>query len=249
MSPPAAARGLAGRVSTFGNPEALAAAAAKRVVELSERNVRDHGHFAIALAGGETPKRLYEQLAGEPFRSQIDWNAWRVYFGDERAVRPDSKHSNYRMARLSLLAHVPIAQRHLHRMHAERDDLDAAAAEYSTLLDTTVRHGGSGVPRLDLVLLGLGENGHCASLFPGTPALEVTGAWATRGLADYAPFDRMTLTFPAINAALNVMFLVSGATKAQALAGVAAGTVPSSCVRPVEGSLQWYLDREAASLL
>jgi 6-phosphogluconolactonase len=169
-----------------------------------------------------------------------------VYFGDERACPPDDPASNYRLARETLLDHVPIPPDRVHRMEGERPDLDVAAAGYSALLGASLPPGPRGVPRLDCILLGLGTNGHTASLFPGTPALEVEDAWATRGLADYEPFDRITVTFPLIDAGAAVAFLVAGESKRDALAGVVAGTVPASRVRPVDGRLLWFLDRAAA---
>jgi 6-phosphogluconolactonase len=237
---------LAGRVSVHPDPDAVAGAAAARIAELSRRSVHDHGSFDIALAGGDTPRLLYERLAGEPFHAEVDWGSWRVYFSDERAVPPDHPQSNFHMADEALLERVPINKRHVYRMPAERPDLDAASDDYSRLLAASVRPANNGAPRCDCLLLGLGENGHTASLFPGTPALEVTDRWATRGRADYEPFDRMTFTFPTINAAAYVVFLVTGAPKAAALRKVAAGTVPASRVRPVEGSLLWFVDRDAA---
>jgi len=130
-------------------------------------------------------------------------------------------------------------------MEAERPDLDAAAAAYSRLLEATLPSP-HGAPRLDVILLGIGADGHTASLFPGTPALDVTGAWATRGLATYPPVDRVTVTFPLINAAAAVAFLVEGESKRAALAGVVAGTVPAARVRPAHGELHWFLDAVAA---
>ena len=131
-------------------------------------------------------------------------------------------------------------------MSGERPDLDAAAIEYSALLAGSLPSGPGGAPRLDVILLGLGENGHTASLFPGTPALGVTDRWATRGLADYEPFDRITLTYPAINAAAAVAFMVTGAGKDEALLATARGDVPASRVRPTDGTLTWFLDAVAA---
>jgi 6-phosphogluconolactonase len=131
-------------------------------------------------------------------------------------------------------------------MEAERPDLDAAATEYSALLAATLPPGPGGAPRLDCILLGLGTDGHTASLFPGTPALDVVDAWATRGRADYPPYDRITVTFPLINGGAAVAFLVSGESKRPALAGVAAGSVPAARVRPTHGELHWFLDHAAA---
>jgi 6-phosphogluconolactonase len=152
------------------------------------------------------------------------------------------------MAREALLDLVPIPADQVHRIEADRADLDAAAAEYGTILSSTSPAATPGSPpRLDCILLGLGENGHTASLFPGDPSLEVRDRWAVRSRADYAPYDRITLTFPVLNAAAHVAFLVTGATKTEALLGVIRGTVPAAGVRPVDGELRWFLDTAAAA--
>jgi 6-phosphogluconolactonase len=228
------------------NPQAVAAEVAEWVAAAAQRAVVDRGGFSIALAGGSTPRLLYETLAGPAWHQRVAWPEWRVYFGDERACPPDDAASNYHLAKTTLLSRVPIDPRHVHRIPAERRDLDAAASEYSDLLASSLPAGPRGAPRLDVILLGLGENGHTASLFPGTPALDVTDRWATRGLADYEPYDRITLTFPAINAAAAVAFMVTGASKRDALAATAAGLVPASRVRPLDGALVWFLDAAAA---
>jgi 6-phosphogluconolactonase len=205
------------------------------------------GRFRIALAGGSTPRGLYRLLAAVPRRDRADWGRWDVYFGDERACPPDSPQSNFEMARDALLDLVPIPEERVHRMAAERPDLDAAAAEYGSMLAATCPLTASSVPRLDCILLGLGENGHTASLFPGDPALLVTDRWAVRSRADYAPFDRITLTYPVLGAAAHVAFLVAGPAKGEALRGVVNGTVPAARVRPRDGELRWFLDGAAAA--
>jgi 6-phosphogluconolactonase len=176
----------------------------------------------------------------------MDWDAWRAYWGDERAVSPESEDSNYHLVCDALLDHVPVSREHVHRMPADREDLDTAAAEYATLLERTLSLGTADAPRFDCILLGLGENGHCASLFPGTPALAVTDRWVVPGRADYPPYDRMTVTFPTLNAAANVAFVVAGDSKRDALRATAAGSTPAARVRPVDGSLTWFIDRAAA---
>lgn len=240
---------LPGTVTIVESPEAVAVAAADWVAERSARAMTMRGEFSIALAGGSTPRRLYQALAAPERRHAVTWEGWRVYFGDERACPPGDPSSNFRMATETLLGLVPVPERHVHRMEAEREDLDDAAADYSAELAATLRPGPDGAPRLDCVLLGLGENGHTASLFPGTPALQVRDAWAARGLADYEPHDRITLTFPTINAASQVAFLVTGAGKGEALRGVGRGTVPAAGVRPLDGELRWFLDAAAADSL
>jgi 6-phosphogluconolactonase len=232
---------LPGEVRVLNDPTAVAAAAAEWLSGLSAAAPAFH----IAVSGGTTPHFLYEALASSTYRGGVDWARWNVFFADERAVPPDDAHSNYRLLHDTLLTRVPLPLAQVHRIEAERPDLDAAAADYSRLLVDQL-----GLPpRLHVVLLGLGENGHTASLFPGTPALEVEDAWATRGRADYEPYDRVTLTVPAINAAASVAFMVTGTSKGDALRGVVEGGVPAARVRPTDGSLHWFLDAAAARSL
>ncbi|MFI5312599.1 MAG: 6-phosphogluconolactonase [Candidatus Dormibacteria bacterium] len=232
---------LPGAARVLTDPIAVAAAAALWISELSARS----NPFRIAMSGGSTPQFLYEALASSTFKSGIDWSRWHVYFSDERAVRTDHPDSNYRLVHDALLSRVPIPRENVRRMEADRPDLDAAAATYSRLLEGECDRP----PRLDVVLLGLGPDGHTASLFPGTPALDVVNAWATRGRADFEPFDRITMTFPAINAAAHVAFLVTGRGKADGLRGVVDGSVPAARVRPAAGELLWFLDAAAAGTL
>ena len=239
--------GLPGTLTVSDDPAGVAAAAADWLLGVAAAAISASGRFGIALSGGGTPRTLYELLAAAPRRDRTDWDGWEVYFGDERACPPDDPGSNYRMAREALLDHVGIAAERVHRMEGERPDLDAAAADYARVLQSTCPPAApDAAPRLDCILLGLGENGHTASLFPGEPVLEVTDRWAVRARADYAPFDRITLTFPVLNAARNVAFLVTGATKGTALRGVMRGTVPAAGVYPADGELRGFLDAAAA---
>ncbi len=249
MSPDVTANSLdvlAGERLVSETAQEVAGTVATWIEAQSRRATADHGAFSIALSGGSTPRLLNEILAGPEWRERMDWASWYVYFADERACPPDDPASNYHLAMTTLLSHVPIDPGHVHRMPGERSDLDAAAIEYSAVMAGSLPSGPGGAPRLDVILLGLGENGHTASLFPGTPALEVTDRWATRGLADYEPFDRITLTYPAINAAAAVAFMVTGAAKHEALLATARGEVPASRVHPTDGTLTWFLDAAAA---
>lgn len=240
------ATGLPGAVHVLGDPPALAAAAAAWLSERSATAVATRGRVSVSLAGGGTPKTLYELLASPPWRDRIAWERWEVYYGDERACPPDDPESNHHMAATALLDHVPVPAGSVHRMEGESPDLDAAAARYADLMARLLPTGPGGAPRLDVVLLGLGTNGHTASLFPGTPALGVHDRWAVRGRADYRPYNRITLTYPTLNAGASVAFLVAGSEKVPALRGVRDGTVPAAGVVPEDGELLWFLDEEAA---
>ncbi len=172
----------------------------------------------MALSGGSTPRRLYQLLAGEPFRGQVDWPRVEIFWGDERSVPPDNKDSNYRMAHEALLEALKLPAGHVHRMQAERADRDAAAREYQ---DEIARAFGvdanGGPPAFDLVLLGMGPDGHTASLFPHTAALGETKRWVVVNHVPQMNTDRMTLTYPVLNRAREVLFLVAGADKAERL--------------------------------
>ena len=242
-----AGTGLPGIVKVLATPQDLAEESASWLSRVAEEARDEHGYFAIALSGGSTPRRLYERLTGLPYVEAVAWADWMVFFSDERAVPADDPQSNYRLAHDALLSHVPVVPERVHRMEAERSDRDIAADEYAALLADTLPRGPGGAPRLHCTLLGLGENGHVASLFPGTPALDVERRWVVPGRADYAPYDRLTFTFPTINASEFVALLVSGGGKGEALRGVVEGTVPAARVRPREGTLLWFLDEDAAA--
>jgi 6-phosphogluconolactonase len=229
----------------FPDPSTLAHAAAERFVELAQAAIDARRRFLVALAGGSTPRPVYRTLADEPFASRVDWTRVHVFWGDERCVPPDHPDSNYRMARESLLDHVPIPDPNVYRIKGEVVP-DWAASSYEMELERVFGPDG----RLDLILLGLGEDGHTASLFPDTTVLEEEeyavdalylgklGAW------------RVTLTLPVINAARHVLFLVTGEEKADVLARVRAGEqLPAALVQPEAGEVTWLVDSDAASLL
>ena len=236
---------LGDRVVVAADPLAVAVWAAGWLAEISATAIADHGEFRVALSGGSTPRLLYDLLATR-YVDALDWPSWRIFFGDERACPPTSDTSNFHLAETVLLSRVPVPEDQIHRIEAEREDLDRAATEYAQQLSRQLPATSDGAPRLDCVLLGLGEDGHTASLFPGTPALDVTDTWATRGLAPTAPETRVSITFPVINAATAVAFLVCGAGKGEALREVIGGTVPAARVRPTAGALLWFLDEAAA---
>ncbi len=234
-------------VKVFEDPRDLAEAAAGSFVEQARKAIEDSGRFSVALAGGSTPKRAYEVLAKEYGETgDLDWSKVHAFFGDERTVPPDHEDSNYRMAHDALLSHVPVGS--VHRMRGELDPPEAAA-----LYEEDLEAFFGGPPRFDLVLLGIGEDGHTASLFPGTPALDVSDRWAVENSVEKLRTTRITLTVPAINAANSVVFLVAGEGKADALKEILEGDAdprdyPAKLVRPSSGPV-WMLDRSAARLL
>lgn len=232
---------------------ALAEAAARSIAETARAAVAARARFTVALAGGATPRATYERIASAPLRDTVPWERTWVFFGDERGVPPDHRESNYRMAHDALLATVPVPEHQIFRIRGEAEDPEAAAAEYTRALADVFAPPRGGLPRFDLVLLGLGVDGHAASLFPGSPVLKevfrpVAAVHATAALIP----QRFTLTFPVINAAACVVFLVSGAEKAKvvkAALGDRAPWLPATLVQPSDGRLIWMLDRPAAALL
>jgi len=225
------------------NPPHLARAAADRILGLASAAVAERGRFIVALSGGSTPRPTYRLLAEESRARTIDWSRTEVFWGDERCVPPDHPDSNYRMASRALLDWIQIPDRRIHRIPAELPPQEAAAA-YRAELEQVLGEGG----RFDLILLGLGGDGHTASLFPGTTALEERERSVVAVYVEKLASWRITLTLSVINDARHVIFLVSGSEKADALAGVWAGEeLPAGLVRPSEGTLTWLVDRDAAA--
>jgi 6-phosphogluconolactonase len=249
---------VSGRVVRVA-PDALALVrlAAEEVVRRAEAALAERGRFTIALSGGSTPQALHALLADEkePFRARMRWERTHVFFGDERHVPPDHPDSNYGMARVALLARVPIPAGNVHRIQAEIG-AQAAALEYEAELRRVLGAGSTEAdgepPRLDLALLGLGADGHTASLFPGSSALLEPARLVVAPWVEHLQAYRITLTLPALGAARAVAFLVSGAAKAERVADVLEGegaSLPAGRVCPAHGDLLWLLDGPAASLL
>jgi len=213
------------------------------------------GRCTFVLSGGSTPRRLYELLAAPPQRDQIDWTRVDLFWGDERAVPPDHKDSNFRMANEALLQPLSIPATRIHRMPAERADRDRAAADYQAEIARVFDVPADGVPpAFDLVLLGLGPDGHTASLFPRTAALNETRRWVVSNHVPQLGTDRLTMTRVILNRAACIMFLVAGADKAAALAEVLEGPadaerLPAQLIRPETGRLVWLIDGAAAARL
>ena len=239
-------------IVVLAEPAALAEAAAAAILDAARVSVADHGRFTLALAGGATPASTYTRLAQSPFVEAMPWANTFVFFGDERMVPPLHPESNYRMAYDRLLAKVPLPEDHVFRMRGEAEDSEVAAAEYARSLAEVCVERREGVPRLDLVLLGVGVDGHTASLFPGSPATrEVFRPVAAVHAAAAAIPERLTMTFPVINAAARVFVLVSGAEKAKILKAVLTDKVlvPAGMVGPTRGELRWFIDAAAGTLL
>jgi len=240
-------------IELFDDATALADAAARAIVEVAEAAVKARRRFTVALAGGNTPRTTYERLAASPLREQMPWDRTWIFFGDERAVPPDHPDSNYRMANTALLSKVPVPPAQVARIRGEAEDSEVAAADYTRVIAEAFGSRRGELPSFDLILLGMGVDGHTASLFPGSPVLkEVFRPVAAVHAAAAAIPERLTFTFPLINAAARVMFLVAGSEKAKVVKAVmtdSGSSLPASMVRPTNGRLTWLLDRPAAALL
>jgi 6-phosphogluconolactonase len=238
------------------DPAAVARAAASEVVEAAFRAIHERGQCRLLLAGGGTPRATYELLAGE-MRADVDWRRVLLYFGDERCVPPDDPRSNYRMVRESLLDPLRLSASMVHRIAGELDP-EAAAAEYDARLKQLRREAGTSsgspggskpVPIFDLTLLGMGPEGHTASLFPGSPALAETGRLAMAVEAPAQPPQRVTLTPPALALSRAIVFLITGQEKAEALAGVFSGAETPAAVVSGLAPSRFLADEAAASRL
>jgi 6-phosphogluconolactonase len=238
-------------VRIFEDAAEVARAAANRFIELGRDAIAERGRFAVALAGGSTPQRAYQLLAQDDYKSGLDWSQVHIFFGDERSVPPDDKESNYRMANEALLARVSLSARNIHRINGVGDSV-ANASLYEDEVRTFFND--AAWPRFDLVLLGLGDDGHTASLFPGTKALAEREAWVASVWVEKLSTYRITLTPPAINHAAHILFLVTGENKAERLSEVLKGSpdterLPAQLIKPLDGSIEWLIDRAASSAL
>ena len=239
-------------IQCFDDAEQVSRAAADEFVRLGREAIAALGRFTVVLAGGSTPRRMYELLAGPPWRDQLDWGPVEFFLGDERAVPPDHADSNYRMAHEAMLKKLPIPAGRIHRLQAERADRDAATADYQAEIARVFGIPPTAdPPAFDLVLLGMGPDGHTASLFPHTAALEERTRWVVANHVPKLGADRLTMTTAVLNRAACVLFLVAGADKATTLAEVLEGPadparLPAQLTRPHPGTLEWLVDRAAA---
>jgi 6-phosphogluconolactonase len=238
-------------IQVLADASALAEFASAQMIQIAKDAIAARGRFCIALAGGSTPHLLYTSLTRPEKLAQIDWSSVLVYWGDERCVPPDDTESNYLMARQALLDHVPLPAENVHRICGELEP-DRAAQMYEA--DLRQVSPGAKIPRFDLVLLGLGEDGHTASLFPGSPALSETKRWVVSVEHTVPPpplVTRISLTLPVFNAAANLIFLVSGSGKAGIFSCLMQkidrpNGFPAQLIRPKNGRLVWAVDRLAA---
>ncbi|MBF0549802.1 MAG: 6-phosphogluconolactonase [Deltaproteobacteria bacterium] len=241
-------------IKIYSDPDELAASAAERFAQGAEKAVAEHGRFCVCLSGGSTPREMYIRLAEDPWRDRVPWPAVHVFWGDERCVPRDHPDNLYAMAWELLLSRVPIPAENIHRMLGEAENPEAAAAAYEDLLREFFGLKIGRYPRFDLILLGLGADGHMASLFPGTAGLKETQRLT---VANYVPALnawRLTLTLPVLNHAAQIMFLVAGASKAQIVRSLwgrigEEQSLPAGMINPQSGRVLWLLDQAAASLL
>ena len=240
-------------IRALTTPQELFAAAAEEVVRTANEAVAQRSRFTIALSGGSTPKSLYNLLATNA-RTALPWDRMFFFWGDERHVPPTDPDSNYRMADETLLSKIPVAAGNVFRIKAENPDAAAVAEAYEQTILKFFQLKSGEVPNFDLILLGMGPDGHTASLFPGTTALQEKSHLVVANWVEKMKTHRITLTLPVLNAARCVTFLVSGSDKASVLRevleeDVPAEQYPSKLVRPAAGKLIWLLDRAAASQL
>jgi 6-phosphogluconolactonase len=253
MSPASAAPQREVLILPDGN--AIARRAAEEFLQAATEAVAQRGSFTVALAGGSTPKALYSLVVSDPaFRDKLPWERLQFFFGDERHVPPDNDQSNFRMANESLFSKAPIQPSQITPMRGEYPDAEKAALEYEQALRAYFKTKEGEYPRFDLVLLGMGEEGHTLSLFPGTKALHASNRVVVRNWVGKLYTDRITLTAPAANQANRVMFMVTRADKAAALKAVLEGPyepdqLPAQLIQPASGKLLWLVDQAAGSML
>ncbi len=223
-------------------------------VRLATEAILLRGRFSIALAGGATPRTLYCSLVSPTWSEKVPWQGVHLFWGDERPVPPDHLDSNYRMAYETLISRVPIPPENVHRMPGERADLRAAVAEYEETLRAFFQPSREEWPSFDLILLGIGSDGHIASLFPGAPALKEKKRWVVAPYVEKLKAPRLTLTLPVLNHAREIFFLAAGKEKGPVIRDLLAAdpplaALPARRVQPDHGKMTFFLDQEAAGLI
>ena len=241
-------------VHVYADAAEVARGAARLFVDYAWQSIAKDGQFMVALSGGTTPSAMFALLASDEFRGQVDWAKVHVFWSDERAVPPTNAESNYGMARREFLIRVPIPEGNVHRMEAEKPGIGRAAHEYEEVLRKYLDLDDRGFPRFHLIFLGLGKDGHTASLFPGTRVPRQTSRWVSTPMISKLNMRRMTLTLPVLDAASRVVFLVTGPEKAEILHAVLQTKpeppLPAQLVQPRNRGLRVFLvDKAAASML
>lgn len=239
-------------IRIFSDLEELNIFAAEKFVEIADNTIKNRGFFTVALAGGSTPKSLYQLLSSEKFRNKIDWLKVYFFFGDERNVLPDNEESNFKMANENLFKPLKINDENIFRWQTELSDAEKISVDYEEKISFFFESKNE--MQFDLILLGMGADGHTASLFPYTEALQETDNLTMANYVEKLGATRLTLTFPIINNARNIIFLVAGEEKAETLREVLKGgfepeKFPSQNIRPKEGNLFWLIDKGVAKLL
>jgi len=241
-------------VNIYPNLETLSQTAAEMFIRIGNEAIQKRGQFTVALAGGSTPKSLYQLLASERFKDKLDWEKVFFFFGDERKVSPDDAESNFKMANENLFEQLKLSAQNIFRWETELKNAEKIAEKYEETVKDFFNLPANGFPGFDLILLGMGDDGHTASLFPFTEALNETEKIAVANYVEKLQTTRLTLTFPAINNATNIIFLVSGANKAEILREVLEGDFqtkkfPSQKINPENGNVFWLIETNAAQKL
>lgn len=241
-------------VRILADAAAIAKRAAEKFIDAAAAAAKEKGSFSVALAGGSTPKALYALLVSDALRGRLPWDKMQLFFGDERHVRPDHPDSNFRMATEAMISKSPLRAEQVHRIKAENPDAEQAARDYEQELRSHFKLADGEAPRFDLVLLGMGNEGHTLSLFPGTKALRDNGRLVMCNWVGKLFAERVTLTAPAVNNAAQVIFMVAGADKAPALKAVLEGPyepeqLPAQLLQPKNGKLLWLVDAAAGGML
>ncbi len=240
------------QVVVYPDKDTLSQEAARYIARIAQEAIVTRGRFTIALSGGSTPKVLFGLLGEPPYSEQIDWRLVDIFWSDERCVPPDDPESNYFLAHAQLLSKVQIPSAQVHRMPADRPDREVASLAYTQEMQSIFST--NGIPAFDLLQLGMGPEGHTCSLFPHQPSLHEESRLVMPVSVPKPPPDRLTFTPPLLNAARNVLFLVTGDDKAEAVQAVLEGDYqpdeyPAQIVRPVQGEVVWMLDTAAAQRL
>jgi 6-phosphogluconolactonase len=241
-------------VQVYLDPVEVSRGAARLFIDYAWQSIAKDGQFKVALSGGNTPRQMFELLASDEFRGQVDWAKVRVFWSDERAVPPTNPESNYGMARRELLIRVPIPEGNVHRMEAEKPSIGRAAHDYEEVLRKYLDLDDRGFPRFHMIFLGIGKDGHTASLFPGTRVTRQTSRWVSTPMVTKLNMRRMTLTLPVLDAASRIVFLVVGSEKAEILHAVLQGKsdppYPAQLVQPRDlGQKLFLVDKAAAAML